>query len=73
MLYDFLIANRKTLIDRCRIKVSGRRAPRATPAELEYGIPLFLTQLTEMLGEKRTYAKGGALTKTSFPLVIRGS
>jgi signal transduction histidine kinase len=49
MLHDFLIANRSELVDRCRLKVAARRAPRATPAELEHGIPLFLDQLTGML------------------------
>lgn len=49
MLRDFLTTNRSELIGRCRTKVAGRRAPRATPAELEHGIPLFLDQLTEML------------------------
>jgi len=49
MLHDFLIANRAELIDRCRSKVAARRAPRATPAELEHGIPLFLEQLIGML------------------------
>lgn len=49
MLRDFLKANRRELIDRCRAKVLERRAPRATPAELEYGIPLFLDQFTAML------------------------
>jgi len=49
MLYDFLIENRTDLISRCRTKVAGRRAPRATLMELEHGVPQFLTQLTEML------------------------
>jgi signal transduction histidine kinase len=49
MLHEFLVANRGKLIERCRVKVAARRAPRATPEELEYGVPLFLTQLTEML------------------------
>ena len=60
MLHEFLIANRQTLIDRCRRKVAARRTPRPTPAELEYGIPLFLTQLTEMLAENKAYSKDPA-------------
>jgi signal transduction histidine kinase len=60
MLQQFLVANRQILIDRCRTKVATRRAPRATPTELEYGIPLFLTQLTDMLSERKAYAKDGA-------------
>src|SRR5688500_16310881 len=49
MLTTFMKDNRSELIQRCREKVSARRAPRATPAELEYGVPLFLDQLTNML------------------------
>jgi hypothetical protein len=49
MLRDFLAANGPELIQRCRAKVAQRRAPRATPEELEHGIPLFLAQLTGML------------------------
>ena len=49
MLHQFLTEHRGALIERCRARVSARRAPVATPAELEYGIPLFLDQLTGML------------------------
>ncbi len=49
MLDEFLKSNRSQLIDRCRAKVASRRAPRATPKELEHGVPLFLDQLTAML------------------------
>ena len=49
MLHEFLRDNRTELIDRCRVKVAGRRSPRATPAELEHGIPIFLDQLAGML------------------------
>lgn len=49
MLREFLSANRTELIKRCRAKVSLRPAPRATPQEVEHGIPLFLDQLVETL------------------------
>jgi signal transduction histidine kinase len=49
MLHEFLDANRTELVDRCRAKVALRRAPRPTPQEMEYGIPLFLGQLIETL------------------------
>ncbi|HUP97824.1 MAG TPA: HAMP domain-containing sensor histidine kinase [Usitatibacter sp.] len=49
MLHTFLEDNRGELIARCRAKVAKRLAPRPTPAELEQGIPLFLTQLVETL------------------------
>jgi signal transduction histidine kinase len=45
----FLKENRAALIERCRAKVSARRAPRPTDLELERGIPLFLDQLIETL------------------------
>jgi signal transduction histidine kinase len=49
MLHEFLSANREEIIARTRAKVAKRPAPRATDAELENGIPLFLTQLVGML------------------------
>ncbi len=52
-LHQFLSDNRDDIIARTRAKVSKRPAPRATDAELQSGIPLFLTQLGEML---RTHA-----------------
>ena len=52
MLHEFLSSNREELISRCRVKVAKRRAPRATERELEYGIPVFLTQLTEILRQE---------------------
>ena len=45
----FLTTYRADIIERCRVKVRARRAPRATPEELEHGIPLFLDQLVETL------------------------
>ena len=52
MLYEFLSSHREELISRCRRKVAQRHAPRATGRELDYGIPVFLTQLTEILREE---------------------
>jgi hypothetical protein len=49
MLYELLRMNRTNLIDRCRLKVSQRFAPPATAAELQYGVPLILDQLSEAL------------------------
>ena len=49
MLHEFLSSNREELISRCRLKVAKRRAPPATERELQYGIPIFLTQITEIL------------------------
>ena len=49
MLHEFLSANRDEIIARTRAKVANRTAPRPTETELENGIPMFLTQLVEML------------------------
>ena len=54
MLHEFLAANRDDLIDRCRLKVAQRRAPKATDSELEHGIPHFLEQLIKTLQVERT-------------------
>ena len=49
VLHEFLSAHRDDLIARCRAKVQSRRAPKATDAELEHGIPMFLDQLVKTL------------------------
>lgn len=49
MMHRFLTENRGELIERCRMKVAQRPAPRATGAELEYGITLFLDQIIKTL------------------------
>ena len=54
MLHEFLTTHRHDLIGRCRLKVVQRRAPKATDAELEHGIPLFLDQLVKTLRVEQT-------------------
>jgi signal transduction histidine kinase len=54
MLHEFLTSNRADLIERCRLKVALRSAPRVTQAELTYGIPLFLDQLIKTLQVEQT-------------------
>jgi hypothetical protein len=49
MLHEFLTANRKELIARCRDKVAKRFDPDAAPAAANAGVPLFLQQLTDTL------------------------
>jgi hypothetical protein len=56
MLHEFLETNRIELIDRCRQKVARRSAPKATDAELEHGVPLFLDQLIKTLRVEQTLA-----------------
>jgi signal transduction histidine kinase len=54
MLYNFLIANRVDLIDRCRVKVACRPGPEAVDENLQDGIPLFLDQLIRTLEIEQT-------------------
>ncbi len=49
MMHEFLVANRRELIQRCRTKVAGRAAPGTTEKELDFGIGFFLDQLIETL------------------------
>jgi signal transduction histidine kinase len=49
MLGEFISLNRAKILALTRTKVAVRMAPRATTAELEEGVPLFLNQLTEVL------------------------
>ncbi|MEO6027204.1 MAG: HAMP domain-containing sensor histidine kinase [Candidatus Binatia bacterium] len=56
MLHEFLSENREDIIARTRAHVAKRPAPRATNAELDHGIPLFLTQLVDMLRTPRLEA-----------------
>jgi signal transduction histidine kinase len=73
MLHEFLSTNREELISRCRVKVACRQAPRATERELAHGIPVFLSQLTEILREESldSTAEGGpAPSQTAKPSAI---
>jgi signal transduction histidine kinase len=54
MLHEFLTSHRADLIERCRLKVARRSAPRVTEAELAHGIPLFLDQLIKTLEVEQT-------------------
>jgi signal transduction histidine kinase len=49
MLYEFINANRDTIISRTRERVRTRSWPSVATGELEHGVPLFLTQLSETL------------------------
>ena len=51
MLHEFLSTHRDELIARTRAKVAQRGVPQADPAEIERGVPLFLTQLTHILAD----------------------
>jgi hypothetical protein len=49
MLHEFIAVNRDVIISRTRDRVRGRSWPSVATGELEHGVPLFLTQLTETL------------------------
>ncbi len=49
MLYEFITTNRDELLARARGKATTRQWPAVSTAELETGLPLFLTQLAETL------------------------
>ena len=53
MLHEFLTANKPDLIERCRLKVAKRMAPKVGK-ELAHGIPRFLDQLIKTLEVEQT-------------------
>lgn len=54
MLNEFLIANRRELIARCRVKVAQRAPPGVPAEELEHGVTVFLQQLIKTLEMEQT-------------------
>jgi signal transduction histidine kinase len=56
MLYEFVDLNRDVIISRTRDRVRSRPWPSVAPGELEHGVPLFLTQLSETLRLEGTSA-----------------
>ena len=56
MLYEFITTYRDPIIARARQKLTARPWPSASPEELENGVPLFLTQLSEKLRSQSTGA-----------------
>lgn len=49
MLHEFIAIHRDDIVTRTRNRVRGRPWPSVSTLELEYGVPLFLTQLSETL------------------------
>jgi hypothetical protein len=54
VLHEFLTTNRDELVERCRLKVAKRQAPKVTDLELMHGIPAFLNQLIKTLRVEQT-------------------
>jgi signal transduction histidine kinase len=67
MLYEFVTTYRDSIIDRARAKLTARPWPSASSDELENGVPLFLTQLSEKLRSESTGAahSPGAIGSTA--------
>ena len=55
-MYEFIDLNRDVIISRTRDRVRSRPWPSVAPGELEHGVPLFLTQLSETLRLEATSA-----------------
>jgi signal transduction histidine kinase len=49
MLHEFIAANREEVIARTRDRVAARPWPSVATGEIDHGVPLFLTQLSETL------------------------
>ncbi|MDP2321526.1 MAG: sensor histidine kinase [Acidobacteriota bacterium] len=49
MLHEFIVEQRPVIIERTRLRVKNRTWPSVSADELEFGVPLFLTQLAETL------------------------
>jgi len=54
VLHEFLTTNKADLIERCRLKVATRLAPKLPGKELAHGIPRFLDQLIKTLEVEQT-------------------
>jgi signal transduction histidine kinase len=78
MLYEFIAMHRDGIVSRTRDRVRGRPWPSVSPQELEYGVPLFLTQLTETLrseGSPRPFSSdaiGASATRHGAELLAAG-
>lgn len=56
MLHEFITAYRDEIVTRTRDRVRGRPWPSVSADEIEHGVPLFLTQLSETLRLEATSA-----------------
>ncbi|HXD72402.1 MAG TPA: HAMP domain-containing sensor histidine kinase [Vicinamibacterales bacterium] len=75
MLDEFITANREEIIRRCRMKVAARSMPPPTRAEIDHGVPLFLTQLVGALrlGLKASSAEiGASAIRHGHDLLLQG-
>jgi signal transduction histidine kinase len=54
MMHEFLLNNRKALIERCRRKIARRSGRAMSKEQVQNGVPLFLDQLIETLKFEQT-------------------
>jgi len=57
MLHQFLTTHRDAIITRTREKMTNRPWPLVSTSELENGVPLFLTQLSDTLRAESTITR----------------
>ena len=78
MLYEFIDLHRNAIVARTRDRVRARPWPSVSVQEIEYGVPLFLTQLSETLRLEMTAtpfssnAIGSTATRHGAELVAAG-
>lgn len=78
MLAEFLASSREAIIVRTREKLTNRPWPLVSTSELEFGVPLFLTQLANTLAMESTgkavseVAIGTAVTQHGAELLALG-
>ncbi len=69
MLFEFIDMHRDAIIARSREKVIGRLWPQVSTAEIEHGVPLFLSQLSDTLRlETKTVPSSGSAMGTTAAL-----
>ncbi len=66
MLYEFITSYRERIVARARERASDRLWPLVSKSELEHGIPLLLTQLTERLRSETTPLSRSAIGASPF-------
>jgi hypothetical protein len=71
VLHDFLVANRREVLERSRARLIRREAPTPAESEVAQGLPLFLDQLIAVLGTEQE-ARGPGHRGISASAAIHG-
>jgi signal transduction histidine kinase len=64
MLHDFLQVNRGELTARCKAKVARRSSPAPTASEVEFGVPVLIDQLIDMLRTEHPEQTAGRIAES---------